>query len=140
MQQGDGGLRDLKIRPAYDTPVTVYERCPRTMHLSLAEVNSPCRPPLAALSALRAMLVNTGRAGKLGLMAHVPFVTRSRPRNPEYEARRLKRRFAAISRAYERAMARRRQMSRVRQLAALAAFGLVGFIAVWVVLNGRWSL
>lgn len=36
-------------------------------------------------------------------MAHVPFIRFSRPRNREYEARRLKRRFAAVSRAYERA-------------------------------------
>ena len=68
-------------------------------------------------------------------MARVPFIRFSRARNPAYEARRLKRRFAAITRAYERAMARRRRMSQARQIALLLAAAVGAFVACWVLLE-----
>jgi hypothetical protein len=71
-------------------------------------------------------------------MAHVPFIRFSRTRNPDYEARRLKRRFASISRAYERAMQRRQRMSRARQI-ALAVLAFIGAFAVgWMLLDRSW--
>ena len=67
-------------------------------------------------------------------MAHTPFIRFSRARNPDYEARRLKRRFAAISRAYEHAMRRRRQMSRSRQIALAASAFIGSYVVGWMLL------
>lgn len=61
-------------------------------------------------------------------MGHVPFVRFSRARDPDYEARRLRRRFAAIWRDYERTLKRRRRMGSLgfAALVALAALGAFG--------------
>jgi hypothetical protein len=56
---------------------------------------------------------------------------RKRGRDPDYEAYRLRRRFAAIWRDYERAMKRRQRMS-LGQFAAVVALVAIGsFGACW---------
>ena len=62
-------------------------------------------------------------------MSHVPFIRFSRARDPDYEARRLKRRFAAIWREYERAMRRRRGMSQGGFVVAVALIAFGSFVA-----------
>jgi hypothetical protein len=64
-------------------------------------------------------------------MSQVPFFRFSRGRDPDYEARRLKRRFAAIWREYEQAMKRRREMSQGRFAVLVAFVALGSFGACW---------
>jgi hypothetical protein len=66
---------------------------------------------------------------------HIPLVRFSRARNPDYEARRLKRRFAAIWHRYERAMTRRRRLRQAGQVALVVSLAIGSFALCWVLLG-----
>jgi hypothetical protein len=68
-------------------------------------------------------------------VSHIPLVRFSRARNPDYEARRLKRRFAAIWRRYEQAMTRRRRLRQAGQVALVVLLALGSFALCWVLLD-----
>jgi hypothetical protein len=69
-------------------------------------------------------------------VSHIPLVRFSRARNPDYEARRLKRRFAAVWRRYERAMNRRRRLRHAGRAALLMLAAAGSFTVCWVLLRG----
>jgi Excalibur calcium-binding domain len=68
-------------------------------------------------------------------MSRVPLIRLARARDPDYEARRLKRRFARVWRAYERAMNRRRRWKQAGQIALVALAALGGFAVVFALLS-----
>jgi hypothetical protein len=68
-------------------------------------------------------------------MSHVPFIRFSRARDPDDEARSLKRRFASIWRRYERAMNQRREMRPGRAVAVFVIVAVASYAAVWVLLD-----
>jgi hypothetical protein len=60
----------------------------------------------------------------------------SRARNPDYEARRLKRRFTAIWRRYEWAMTRRRRLRQAGRAVLLVLAAAGAFTVCWVLPGG----
>jgi hypothetical protein len=68
-------------------------------------------------------------------MRHIPLVRFARARNPDYQARRLKRRFAAIGHRYELAMSRRQRLRRARSVALFVTVPIGAYAVGWVLLD-----
>jgi hypothetical protein len=68
-------------------------------------------------------------------VSHIPLLRVSRARNPDYEARRLKRRFAAVWRRYKWAMTRRRRRRRARSVALFLTVAATAYAVGWGLLD-----